>query len=65
MDGGLWVFGGHTRGAGRLRDYEKDQEAAILGWRVGRFSPEQVWGGAAADWVCRMRAVVAEEELDY
>lgn len=54
QDGGLWVKGRHSRGAGRLKDYEKDREAMLLGWRVGRFSPEEVKNGIAAQWVASM-----------
>ncbi len=54
QDGGLWVSGRHSRGAGRLGDYEKDREAMVLGWRIGRFSPQEVKKGVAAEWVKRM-----------
>lgn len=51
QDGGLWVQGRHSRGAGMLKDNEKMNDAAIRGWRVGRFSPQQVRSGVAAAWV--------------
>lgn len=41
QDGGLWVAGAHTRALGRKRDYEKDAEAMLLGWRVFRFAPDE------------------------
>lgn len=37
-EGGTWTRGRHTRGAGFRGDCEKYNEAAILGWRVLRFT---------------------------
>ena len=51
QDGGIWTRGRHSRGAGQLADMEKLNEAARLGWRVGRFTPAQVRDGTAARWV--------------
>ena len=53
VDGGIFVAGRHTRGAGVLKDMEKLNAAAILGWRVLRFTPQQVKTGEAL-------AVIAE-----
>ena len=47
VDGGLWVQGRHSRGAGMEKDFEKLNEAAILGWHVLRFSTEMVKDGTA------------------
>lgn len=47
IDGGVWTQGRHTRGAGFIRDQEKLNEAALLGWRVLRCTPDDVWNGAA------------------
>ena len=40
VDGGAWVPGGgrHTRGAGFAADHDKFNRAALLGWRVLRFT---------------------------
>ena len=51
VDGGLYVNGGHTRGAARERDYERDAEAMLLGFRVLRVSPRQVKNGKAIAWI--------------
>ncbi len=51
QDGGLFIRGRHSRGAGRLGDYEKARAAIVLGWRVGRFSPQEIRAGSAAMWV--------------
>ena len=48
QDGGVWVQGRHSRGAGQIKDMEKLNEAAILGWRILRFTPSQVETGHAA-----------------
>lgn len=48
IDGGQWVGGRHTRGAGFLRDCEKLNLAALAGWTVLRFSGASVKSGEAA-----------------
>lgn len=47
VDGGVWSRGRHTRGAGFEKDCEKLNEAALLGWRVLRFTPGQIKRGEA------------------
>lgn len=39
VDGGVWTGGRHTRGAGWLKDTEKLNMAACLGWRLLRTTP--------------------------
>jgi hypothetical protein len=47
VDGGIWIMGRHNRASGWLRDQEKFNEAAILGWSVMRFTPQQIEDGSA------------------
>jgi very-short-patch-repair endonuclease len=54
IDGGLFIGGRHTRGAGAERDMEKFAEAMILGWRVLRVSPGQLKSGQAALWLASL-----------
>lgn len=42
VEGGVWTGGRHTSGAGFLRDMEKYNSAALLGWRVFRCTPRQL-----------------------
>lgn len=42
IEGGIWTRGAHVRGAHFLSDCEKYNTAALLGWRVFRFTPEQL-----------------------
>jgi hypothetical protein len=42
VDGGIWHNGRHTRGAGWLKDSEKLNCAAALGWRMLRVTPAQL-----------------------
>ena len=49
VEGGVWVRGRHTRGAGFERDAEKYNAAALLGWCVLRFTRRQIESGAAID----------------
>jgi hypothetical protein len=49
VEGGAWVQGRHTRGAGFERDCEKYNAAALLGWRVLRFTAGMVEDGRAVE----------------
>lgn len=51
IEGGIWVKGAHVRGKHFLSDMEKYNTAAALGWRVFRFTPEQVERGEAKAWL--------------
>jgi len=42
VDGGIWHGGRHTRGAGWLKDTEKLNAAASMGWRLLRCTPAQL-----------------------
>jgi hypothetical protein len=43
IQGGIWTAGRHVRGAALLREWEKLNQAAILGWRILYASPDQVY----------------------
>ena len=47
IEGAVWTRGRHTRGSGFLADMEKYNTAAALGWKVFRFSTQQVLSGEA------------------
>ena len=51
IDGGGYVAGRHSRGAGMEKDAEKQSAAAILGYRVIRCTPSQVEDGRALAWI--------------
>lgn len=42
QEGGVWTNGRHTRGKGYISDMEKYNLATSMGWRVLRFTPEQM-----------------------
>lgn len=54
IDGGVFVGGRHSRGAGVEKDCEKFAEAAILGWKVIRVTPRHVKSGQALTWIERL-----------
>jgi hypothetical protein len=45
IDGGAFIQGRHTRGVGFKNDCEKLNMAALMGWRVFRFLPQQLKSG--------------------
>ena len=51
IDGGGYVAGRHSRGAGMEKDAEKQSAAAILGYRVIRATPKQVEDGRCLSWI--------------
>lgn len=55
----VFAGGRHTRGAGYLRDIEKYNSAAILGWSVVRVTPDMVRKGVA---VAVVRAILESKK---
>jgi len=47
IEGGIWVNGRHNRASGFLKDAEKYNEAAIMGYSLLRVTWEQVASGDA------------------
>jgi hypothetical protein len=48
-EGATWTGGRHTTGSGFERDCEKYNQAAIMGWRVLRFTGGMIESGAALE----------------
>lgn len=51
IDGGLFVAGRHSRGAGIRDAMEKTAHALMLGWRVMPLCPDHIKSGQALDWI--------------
>lgn len=61
IEGGTWVSGAHGRGVHFESDAEKYDEAAILGYRVLRFTNKMVEDGRAIEFTIRaLHAVQAD-----
>lgn len=58
-DGGAWVRGRHTRGKGFIEDMAKSNAAVLLGWRVLRYTPEQIDRG---EWIEPCRAALSQRK---
>lgn len=56
IEGGTWISGRHNTGAGSQKDMEKYNEAAILGWKVLRFTTDMVKSGYAIQAAQRLLA---------
>lgn len=54
IEGGLFSAGRHVRGAAVEKDFEKYNRAALLGWRVLRYSTKMVTDGIAINDVLEM-----------
>jgi very-short-patch-repair endonuclease len=48
IEGGVWIQGRHSRGMGMINDMEKYNWAVLHGWRVLRYTPQQL-GNAIRD----------------
>jgi very-short-patch-repair endonuclease len=57
VDGGVWIAGRHTRGAGFEADCVKGAAALILGWRVLHVTPGQITKGFALAWIEQALAI--------
>ncbi|MEM4203152.1 MAG: hypothetical protein QXS54_03685 [Candidatus Methanomethylicaceae archaeon] len=42
IEGGVWTYGRHNRAATFIKDLEKYNRAVELGWRVLRYTPQQL-----------------------
>lgn len=42
IEGGVFIRGRHTQGAGYAKDAEKYNQAALLGWRIYRVTTKQL-----------------------
>lgn len=53
VEGGVYSFGRHNRPQGYIQDMQKYNEASQLGWKVLRFTPQQVKSGYAINEVIK------------
>lgn len=51
VEGGVWIGGRHTRASGFVKDLEKYNQAASMGWLVLRFSPDMIESGTALEMI--------------
>lgn len=54
IQGGLWIRGGHNRGAQMKADWEKLHEAQLLGWKMIYVEPKDLLTKETADLVKKM-----------
>lgn len=53
VQGGIWFAGRHNRGAAMLKEWEKLNEAAAMGWRVLYCQPKDLCTLATATLIAR------------
>ena len=58
IDGGVWTYGRHNRASGYLKDLEKMNSAAALGWRVLHFTPQERYKTGTLDTI--KKAILAK-----
>jgi very-short-patch-repair endonuclease len=58
QEGGIWTGGRHTRGIGFLKDIEKYNTATSMGWRILRFSTQQI---AKMEYVPFLEALISQD----
>lgn len=54
VEGGVWTGGRHTRAVGFMKDMEKYNEAACLGWRIVRVVPTELHSQKTKALIMRM-----------
>jgi len=42
VDGGIWIQGGHNRGAQIKKTWEKENAAQLLGWKILKCEPRDL-----------------------
>jgi len=52
-DGGIFIAGGHNRGAQMLKTWEKENEACCMGYRILRCQPKDLCTKDTADLIKR------------
>lgn len=62
VEGGVFVGGRHTRGAGFVKDMEKYNEATARGWRVFRTTPRELLTNATAELMSRCMGAASAAE---
>jgi len=55
IEGGIWTNGRHSRGSGYTKDLEKYNTATALGWRIFRFSYNQIQDGEMVKFLIKLR----------
>jgi len=51
VDGGIWIRGGHNRGAQMKKDWEKRNTATSMGWRVLLCEPRDLCTEEMVGWI--------------
>jgi len=62
IEGGSWIYGRHNRAKGFVNDMEKYNEAVMLGWRVLRYTPEQI---KANKWVDNLMKLLYSDRHEH
>lgn len=61
VDGGVWINGRHNRASGYLKDLEKFNAAASMGWVVLKFTPDELYKKSTFD-IIRQTIKTIEDE---
>jgi very-short-patch-repair endonuclease len=53
VDGGIWIMGGHNRGAQIKKDWEKRNTATSMGWKIFYCEPKDLCTQSMADFILK------------
>lgn len=62
VDGGIFTGGRHSGGVGQVKDFEKMNEALVLGWRVFHFIPDEQFSRKSLEMVEKLIKFVREND---
>lgn len=53
VDGGIWIGGGHNRGAQLKKTWEKENEANAIGWHIFKCEPKDLCSKSVVEFLKR------------
>lgn len=61
IDGGVWINGRHNRASGYVKDMQKFNAAASMGWVVLKFTPDEMYKQSTFDIIKQTIKTIEDE----